>query len=573
MYPPVKGKPLTTPTTHTDPIERYRLGRGRFKSKKTAIGQRMAIGRISIKSGSKGKGLAHAKYIMREDKYATRADKLEKLENVGHGNMPSWAKKNPKFLWEMADEHERKNGSVYREHIISLPREMTPEQRLELVKDWIKSEIGDKHPYSYAIHNPLAMDGKEQPHCHLMICERTLDGIDRGADQFFKRYNSKDPTKGGAKKANTGLDYVTRKEQIKQQRNRWEQLCNKHLERIGSRERVDLRNYKERGAEKPLNISMTDMLKPDIKQAYKDTLTARAELKTALFERIKTVGLTKTALADIEQRQKIKKQSELTAVSEPPPPPQKTQIPLETHSKRLEQHKEEKARVSPPTPKKPLQNENKDPSEPKKIDIVGNQNILKEYAEKIHATAQQILDNQLKVLRAKAKPILDKYNTLKDSKPLMFGKDQWQKDTDNTLKQYNAIKTTHDSMKDKGVTEEHYKQAREHIAKHEPSYYDKVQQAIQELESHKQEHQNRQAREHGADIYAQKGKTYRGEIVRADDKGILQRTKDGIVYHPPMQGIEQGKSYNLTNKGDHYQTQQTYEIKTPTKSQEYEKGR
>ena len=533
----------------------------------------MAIGRISIKSGSKGKGLAHAKYIMREDKYAKRADKLEKLESVGHGNMPSWAKENPKILWEMADEHERKNGSVYREHIISLPREMTKEQRHELVQDWIKQEIGDKHPYTYAIHNPLAMDGKEQPHCHLIICERTLDGIDRGADQFFKRYNSKDPTKGGAKKANTGLDYATRKEQIKQQRNRWEQLCNKHLERIGSRERVDLRNYKERGAEKPLNISMTDMLKPDIKQAYKDTLTARAELKTALFERIKTVGLTKTALADIEQRQKIKKQSELTAVSEPPPPPQKTQIPLETHSKRLEQHKEEKARVLPPTPKKPLQNENKDPSEPKKIDIVGNQNILKEYAEKIHATAQQILDNQLKVLRAKAKPILDKYNTLKDSKPLMFGKDQWQKDTDNTLKQYNAIKTTHDSMKDKGVTEEHYKQAREHIAKHEPSYYDKVQQAIQELESHKQEHQNRQAREHGADIYAQKGKTYRGEIVRADDKGILQRTKDGIVYHPPMQGIEQGKSYNLTNKGDHYQTQQTYEIKTPTKSQEYEKGR
>ena len=70
-------------------------------------------------------------------------------------------------------------------NIIALPREMTEQQRHDLVQDWIKQEIGDKHPYSYAIHNPLAMDGKEQPHCHLMICERTLDGIDRGADQFF----------------------------------------------------------------------------------------------------------------------------------------------------------------------------------------------------------------------------------------------------------------------------------------------------------------------------------------------------------------------------------------------------
>lgn len=61
-----------------------------------------------------------------------------------------------------------------------------------------------------------------------------------------------------------------------------------------------------------------------------------------------------------------------------------------------------------------------------------------------------------------------------------------------------------------GAYEEHYKQAREHIAKHEPSYYDKVQQAIQELESHKQEHQNQKAREHGADIYAQKGKNLQG---------------------------------------------------------------
>ena len=111
--------------------------------------------------------------------------------------MPEWATDNPAFFWKMADEHERKNGSVYREHILTLPRELDESQRLELVREWVKQEIGDKHPYTYAIHNPIAMDGKEQPHAHLMICERELDGVERGADTFFKRYNAKSPEKGG----------------------------------------------------------------------------------------------------------------------------------------------------------------------------------------------------------------------------------------------------------------------------------------------------------------------------------------------------------------------------------------
>ena len=90
----------------------------------------MAIGRLSVKSGSKGKALAHAKYILREDKYAKQIEKKgEKLEAVGHGNMPVWSKDNPNFFWQMADEMERKNGSVYREHIITLPRELDEAQR------------------------------------------------------------------------------------------------------------------------------------------------------------------------------------------------------------------------------------------------------------------------------------------------------------------------------------------------------------------------------------------------------------------------------------------------------------
>ena len=250
----------------------------------------MALGRISIKVGTKGKALPHSKYILREDQYAPKNNKLEKLEHIEHGNMPAWAEHDPKIFWQMADLHERKNGSTYREHIISLPRELNESQRLSLVQDWIKQEIGDKYAYSFAIHNPVAMDGKEQPHCHLMFSERLLDGIDRDPEQFFKRYNSKDPSKGGAKKDNTGLMDSVRKTLIKEQRNRWEQLCNKHLAKAYEfipepPPEINMRNWLEKGLnQKPINLTMKELRDTNIRQSYIDRLESKRNYEQAQAE-------------------------------------------------------------------------------------------------------------------------------------------------------------------------------------------------------------------------------------------------------------------------------------------------
>jgi hypothetical protein len=83
------------------------------------------------------------------------------------------------------------NGRVYTELEISLPRELTQEQREELVSQFVEKTLGKNFTYSYAIHNPLARDGEQNPHVHLMFSERKLDGIDRDEAQHFKRYNSK----------------------------------------------------------------------------------------------------------------------------------------------------------------------------------------------------------------------------------------------------------------------------------------------------------------------------------------------------------------------------------------------
>ena len=167
-----------------------------------------------------------------------------------YGNMPAWAAHDPQRFWHAADLYERKNGSTYREYEIALPRELTETQRIALVKDFIKQEIGDKYPYQLAVHTPTALDGGEQPHAHLMFNERRLDGIPRDPEQHFKRYNPKHPERGGAKKDNTGLDHASRKDELIQLRQRWQQTANRHLEQAGHSTRIDMRSYQSQGIER-----------------------------------------------------------------------------------------------------------------------------------------------------------------------------------------------------------------------------------------------------------------------------------------------------------------------------------
>ncbi|HFJ7284341.1 mobilization protein, partial [Klebsiella pneumoniae] len=112
----------------------------------------MATYHLSVKFGGKGQAANHADYIERKEKYRDRQD----LEYSAHGNMPEWARDNPSHFWQAADQFERANGSTYRELEIALPRELTAEQRLELVQDFVRQEAGERHAWSFAIHNPKA---------------------------------------------------------------------------------------------------------------------------------------------------------------------------------------------------------------------------------------------------------------------------------------------------------------------------------------------------------------------------------------------------------------------------------
>ena len=237
---------------------------------------------MQVKTGSRGGGQsARAKidYVLREGKYANKdaspdedasPDKDER-EHVEHGNMPAWAQ-DPRAYWSAADEHERANGSLFKEVVVALPVELSSDERRDLAHRFavdLTDAPEGKLPYTLAIHkgeqdNPDPGE-QDNPHAHIVMSERAHDGRDRDEEQWFKRANSKAPEKGGAKKTRAMME----KSWLPEVRAKWEQMANRALEQAGREERIDHRTLVAQRAE-ALAISQ------DPKQSDEDRQRAQA---------------------------------------------------------------------------------------------------------------------------------------------------------------------------------------------------------------------------------------------------------------------------------------------------------
>jgi len=280
----------------------------------------MASYHLSVKTGGKGSASPHADYITREGKYVR--EKESDLEHKEAGNMPAWAAHKPAEFWKAADTLERANGCTYREIEIALPRELKPEQRLELVRDFVRQEIGERHAYQFAIHNPkAAIAGGEQPHAHIMFSERLNDGIDRDPQQYFKRANSKAPELGGAKKVRFGETPTERKEYLVAQRERWADLQNTHLERHLHTDRVDSRSLKDQGIarepERHLGAGQVQRLDTEQLQAILARREAEKQVQQAQDERDSVIDLTTSLREALTERDSLIVRQEPKSEPEP----------------------------------------------------------------------------------------------------------------------------------------------------------------------------------------------------------------------------------------------------------------
>jgi ATP-dependent exoDNAse (exonuclease V) alpha subunit len=90
-------------------------------------------------------------------------------------NAPAWVY-DREALWNRVEGTEkRKDAQVAREIEISLPRELSHGQRVELVRSFVKKQFVKLGMIAdVAMHCPKATDGKDQPHAHIMLTLRPL---------------------------------------------------------------------------------------------------------------------------------------------------------------------------------------------------------------------------------------------------------------------------------------------------------------------------------------------------------------------------------------------------------------
>ena len=161
---------------------------------------------VNVKTGSRSAGqsaTAKYDYISRTGKYeAACQDEVVHLES---GSMPAFASSDARLYWAAADSHERSNGRLFRSLTAALPNSLDFAGRLDLARTFAAHVTGGELPYTLAVHTGLSKRAgvADNPHLHLVFSERVNDGVERAAEQWFRRAAPKggDPATGGARKS------------------------------------------------------------------------------------------------------------------------------------------------------------------------------------------------------------------------------------------------------------------------------------------------------------------------------------------------------------------------------------
>lgn len=159
---------------------------------------------------------AHVRYITRSS--ACREVLAER--------MPDESKEAQAWLREQEDA-DRKNARVIDKVMLALPRELTAEQRAELVREFAETVTQGRASWLAAIHDKDK--DAENPHCHLVIRDRDFETGKRVAE-------------------------MSERGSTDRLREAWEVAANAHLEQAGYEERIDRHTLAEQGVDREPTI-------------------------------------------------------------------------------------------------------------------------------------------------------------------------------------------------------------------------------------------------------------------------------------------------------------------------------
>lgn len=194
----------------------------------------------------KGRSRAAYDYNTRSGSCALK-DEASDLVAVIKTGLPSWAEADPRRFFEAADKWERQNGSAAVSIEAALPAELTVEQNIQMVKEFVSEQVPGKACVVAFHMGTAALTGLPQPHFHSLHSNRVMDGIDRPAERYFARANAKHPERGGCKKDSGGKHMGEMKAELKELRAAYAAKVNEHLVMNGHEAHVDHRSFAERG--------------------------------------------------------------------------------------------------------------------------------------------------------------------------------------------------------------------------------------------------------------------------------------------------------------------------------------
>lgn len=141
--------------------------------------RRSAIAAAAYRSGDRLFDNQQGKWFQRD---AEENHEIEHKAILAPEGAPAWVFDRT-ALWNAVERGEmNKDGSIretaqlFREVEITLPRELSVDERIALVEGFAREQfVSQGMVADIAIHNKAGSDGREQPHAHIMLTMRRLD--------------------------------------------------------------------------------------------------------------------------------------------------------------------------------------------------------------------------------------------------------------------------------------------------------------------------------------------------------------------------------------------------------------
>jgi len=170
------------------------------------------------------------------------------------------------MLWNVVERSEkRKDAQLAREVEITIPRELTREQQIQLVTSFARDHFVAKGMIAdVAIHEPIGADGAKQPHGHILLTTRRLsptsetgfsakerdwnerEDVAQLVAEARKRFNDT-----GAPNHKQAVEMAEALRNVNIWRKGWQDYVNRALADAGSTARIDHRTLEAQGIMRP----------------------------------------------------------------------------------------------------------------------------------------------------------------------------------------------------------------------------------------------------------------------------------------------------------------------------------